>query len=321
MSILKNVHSIEAFLKLKFPDTTLVEGGLLHEKSRLIIAGDTGLGKSYLALQVAWESALGLPWLGIWPIRRPLRTFLLQVEVAEPVFKERCRRLATGRGLPPNLDVLTMEDFSLKDGAQSLTDTIAAGHYELVVLDPLYMMHDGDENAVHTIRPTQRIVDEIRRELGTTFIFVHHVRKSMPGERPSINMLRGSSGWPGWVDTVLLATPGQEDTLRLHLLKARNRQEALPHTAYALAWRKPGVFFEQVLEEESDPNLGEIVAAIEQVGQDGVAKANRVVGFLVAKGWGRSRAYRGIAEMVEGGFIVKDGRDLRLSEKDGGKPG
>ena len=312
------VYQFDKFVKLTFPDTEIVDGGILHEKSRFLLAGDTGLGKSYLSLQIAFESARGEPWLGIWPMHRALRTMLVQIEVADSVFHRRCERLAV-RQVIKNIPlwVVSIEDFVLVEGINELVDLITQHKIELLILDPLYKIHEGDENAVHTVKPTQRIIDRLRRDHNICVGFNHHIRKPQIGERPTINLIRGSSAWAGWVDTVILATPGPNDTVRLHLVKARNREEALPRQAYVLAWQKPGKFFTPIL-DDTVGNVGLILQAIEELSVDGVARQSAVRDWLINQGWSRSQTYRGIAELVELGEIIKEDRDLRFPR--GGEP-
>lgn len=312
-SMLEGVRTAAELERLRFPNTELVEGGVLHTRSRLMLAGDAGIGKSYMALQLGWEAAMGEPWLGVWPMVKPLRTLIIQVEVSEALFQRRYLRLKSKLPNPDMLYAKTDEEFVLVENSESLRATIDTLEIELVILDPLYLMHTGDENAIHTIRPTQRIIDQLRREYGTTFVIVHHVNKAAADMRPSMNMLRGSSGWAGWVDTILLATRGADD-INVHMLKARNRQEGLPKTAYKMDWNsEAGKFFRFVGGGEDALSL--IVQAVDEVGDEGAANMGDVVTWLKdTHGWSKSSTYRRLAELTTRGFIQKIGRKLYLKE-------
>jgi len=280
-----------------------------------MLAGDAGIGKSYLAMQLGWEAAMGEPWLGIWPMVKPLRTLIIQVEVSEALFQKRYLRLRSTLPDPDMLFLKTDEEFVLEENVEALRATIDTLEVELVILDPLYLMHTGDENAIHTIRPTQRIIDQLRREFGTTFVIVHHVNKAAADMQPSMNMLRGSSGWSGWVDTILLATRGADD-ISLHMLKARNRQESLPRTAFKLAWNEEDGKFFNFIGGGADA-LSLVVQAIDEVGDNHVAASSDVLSYLKDNhGWSRATSYRRLAELTTRGFIQRKGRSLLLKEQD-----
>lgn len=314
---------------MSFPDTELVEGGILHEGARLMIAGDAGIGKSYVGLQLAWESAIGEPWLGLWTVKRPLSTLLIQMEVSEPLFRKRYLRLADVCDDPDNMWMLTDETFDLDANQSALQGTIeelalSGEPLDLVVLDPLYLMHEGDENAVTEIKPTLHIIDKIRRKYGTAFIIIHHVNKRAEGaNRPTMGLIRGSSGWAGWVDTIVYFQRRSDTTLSTHLLKARNRESSLPDEAYVLEWNEgAGKFLhlasvETIQHSRTQRNMGLIVEAIEAVGEAGHAKQPEVVGYLVDRyGMTKASVYRNIAELVEAGFLHKAGRTLVAGNRD-----
>lgn len=314
---------------MSFPDTELVEGGILHEGARLMIAGDAGIGKSYVGLQLAWEAATGEPWLGLWAVRRPLSTLLIQMEVSEPLFRKRYLRLADVCDDLDNLWMLTDETFELDQSQMALQSTIEqlaldGEPLDLVILDPLYLMHEGDENTVESIKPTLHIIDRMRRKYGTAFVILHHVNKRAEGAgRPTMGLIRGSSGWAGWVDTIVYFQKRNDETLSTHLLKARNRESSLPDEAYVLEWNNgPGKFLhlaavETIQQSRVQRNMGLIIEAIEAVGEAGHAKQPDVVEYLVDKhGMTKASVYRYIAELVDAGFLHKQGRTLITGNKD-----
>jgi len=319
MGIMMDCKSAKELATAKFPDTTLVDGGVLHERSRLMIAGDAGIGKSYIGLQLSWEAANGEPWLGTWPCKRKLNTLLVQVEVSEPLFQKRYLRLKGTKANPKNWWSRTDEEFVLEENYDRLRETIDSLEIELCILDPLYLMHTGDENAVHTIRPTQRIIDRIRRDFNCTFVILHHTNKSagVPDSRPSMNMLRGSSGWAGWVDTVLLATKGSGESINLHMLKARNRQEALPTAAYSYSWNDGQGPFLLPQGTTETASLSVVIQAIEETCDDqGVSQQSDVVGWLhESYNMSSAAAYRRINELAARGFIKKQRRLLKIQER------
>lgn len=299
-----NVYSAREFMSLSFLDTALVEGGILHERSRVIVSGGPGVGKSYLVTQIAWESALGEDWLGIFGMKRPLRTMLLQTEVAAKPFQERLEVLGEA---PAELYFCLGETFALARDVGELVKYIEGLGIEFVIFDPMYTIQEGDENTLEAAKATFRIIDKLRQDYNGTFLMVQHPNQHgmIPSGRPNLTWLRGHTSWPGWVDTVFFMMPEHEG-VRLYLLKARNRKSALPKEPWTLAWGTERFFVPGDCSIGSD--VAEIAEVIERLG--GRARQADVVDALRESGHGKSWVYARLAELCEEGSLRKDGRYL-----------
>ena len=333
--MLKGIRTAKELANLKSENSELVADGMLHEKSRIMIAGDAGIGKSYAALQMAWEAAIGEPWLGFWKVHRPLNTLVIQLEVSEPLFRKRYLRLRhTITPDPSNLWFLSDETFQInEDTSNEVARTVSElmqgeGYIDLVVLDPLYLMHSGDENSVEEVRPTMHMIDSIRRRYNTAFMIVHHVNKRSDfyGQplKPSMSSIRGSSAWAGWVDTILYFQRESSDILQGWLLKARNRESSLPDTCYRFEWNNgPGKFLhplaaDRVPMKEKDLTLQQnddsIFKAFTSLDATGKGKVSReaLARYLMERKWPKATAYRRISKLIEDKkFEYEDGM-LRL---------
>ncbi|MBU1145915.1 MAG: AAA family ATPase [Firmicutes bacterium] len=314
---MKKPTRVDELMKRRFPDTTLVEGGLLFEGSRLVIGGETGAGKSYLTLQLELEAAAGEPWLGLWKVRKPLNSLLIQTEITEALLAGKGSRLArwkAGAPIPENFWLSTEESFSIVQEAPGLERMCGELDINLVAFDPLYQMHSGDENMVHTIKPAEEAFDLVKGP-NRAIILDHHFNKasSFTGGKPSVMWLRGSSAWAGWADTVMLLVgqPGAPQA-KLHIVKARNRMDALPG-AIKLEWQPRGKFF-RVVEEE----VGSEYAAIQEILEEhgGQIKQGDLAKELMERGYGgRTKAYAIVKEAIDIGFLTGSGVMVKLDNR------
>ena len=307
---MKEPMSLTDLVAIDYPDTELVTGGLAHQGSRILLGGDSGMGKSYVLLQLLFESAEGKPWLGIWPVRRPLRSLLVQTEVSEPLFQRRIKRWGS---LPDGMFVLTQKEFLMIDEAGSVARFCDEHDIDIVGLDPLYQMHGGDENSTHTIRPAEQAGDRIAGD-KRILIVVHHVNKvsQQTGQKPSLGWLRGASAWHNWIDTgFMVAGRRGEDSFELHVVKARNREERMPNPL-RLTWHKPGPYL--VAEEMSESSKYADVMEIVSSGPVTRKVASRRLASV--RGCSRATAYRIIKEAVERGLLEETAGQLGLDSNE-----
>ncbi len=168
---------------------------ILTTKSLALLYGPRGIGKTYVALGIAWAAASGASFLG-WRARRPHRVLYVDGEMAAADMRE---RLAAFGPAPPTLDLMlvdlqpgTQPDLATRDGQLRLMETW--GQPELVVLDNLASLagfKSGDPDAWSNL---QRFL-VLQRQLGRAVLMVHHAnRQGAP---------RGSSRREDVLDLVL----------------------------------------------------------------------------------------------------------------------
>ena len=73
----------------------------------------------------------------------------------------------------------------------------------MVIIDPAYMVQDGDENNAKDIREFFAILDEICVRLATTIVISHHHSKGAQGLKSSIDRGSGSGVFGRAPDAVL----------------------------------------------------------------------------------------------------------------------
>lgn len=177
-------------------DRTPLLAPVLSTESLTLLYGPRGVGKSFLALAMAWSVAAGDDFLK-WRAPRPRRVLYLDGELASVDLRERLTALGTP---PANLHFLSRSSF---DGTLPRIDIeqdprlwepwLDAGYPHLLVIDSLSSVL-GEREAI-AYWPAVRSWLLRMREMGIAVLLVHHATRR--GD------LRGPSHREDVFDTVL----------------------------------------------------------------------------------------------------------------------
>ena len=163
----------------------LIEGLLVAGQSA-VIAGASKTLKTSLAVDLSMSLAFGLDFLGIHPVAKRRRVLMFTVESGEYMIQDTCRRIAKAKGID-------WSEFSDQIHFQC-NWAPTAGHSEhidilkmmirhtgadVVILDPTYLMIDGDNMANIQKQGTElrNLADAVLSEGGTP-IMVDHIKLS-----------------------------------------------------------------------------------------------------------------------------------------------
>jgi RecA-family ATPase len=158
------------------PERATILDPILSAKSLALLYGPRGMGKTFLALGIAWAAASGGSFLG-WRASRRHRVVYVDGEMAAVDMK---RRLQLFGPPPPTLDLMladlhpgALPDLARPDGQYSLME--AWGLPDLVVLDNLSSLaaFQGDPDSWSSL---QRFLI-LQRRLGRAMLLVHHANK------------------------------------------------------------------------------------------------------------------------------------------------
>jgi len=160
----------------QLPERATILDPILSAKSLALLYGPRGLGKTFVALGIAWAAASGGSFLG-WRAHRRHRVVYVDGEMAAIDMK---RRLQLFGPAPPTLDFMladlhpgALPDLARLEGQHSLM--VAWGQPDLVVLDNLSSLaaFQGDPDSWSSL---QRFLI-LQRRLGRAMLLVHHANK------------------------------------------------------------------------------------------------------------------------------------------------
>ena len=155
-------------------------GGLLREGHKMLIAAPSKAGKSFLLQELAVCIAEGRPWLGR-PVRQG-RVLYVNLELDAVSCKHRFRDIydAMGGGTHGG-DVLVLNlrgrSVPLDRLAPTLIRRYRDRHLKAMVIDPIYKVITGDENAASDMALFCNLFDSIATECGCAMVYSHHFSK------------------------------------------------------------------------------------------------------------------------------------------------
>ncbi|MBI4583065.1 MAG: AAA family ATPase [Planctomycetes bacterium] len=194
-------------MKLEGEEIDWTIQGILAFGSMGIISGYAGLGKTWLAFELAIEAARGGSWLGKFPCRK-VRVLYIDEESSQQLLRHRLGKLLAGKGIPGeglDLHFIIQAGFNLSDPAKlaAFRQLFSNLKPDLVIVDSLIRIHQADENDAKQMAGIFRTLRELMREHGFTVLLIDHHRKLQPfGE--SLSQLRGSTEKAAAVDMVIL---------------------------------------------------------------------------------------------------------------------
>jgi archaellum biogenesis ATPase FlaH len=184
------------------PKDPIVEG-FLREGEAMLLSGNPKAGKSYLIVQLALSIAIGSKWLG--KKCKKYKVLYIDGELTPETTAERIadlRKLMAMNYFPENLHVINTKRVSatLKDVADDFTHGVRSEN--LVIIDPLYLFIDSDENDNSQMK---KEMEQIRRitSTGTAVVVVHHMAKGIQSGKLSIDRASGAGVLGRFFDSIL----------------------------------------------------------------------------------------------------------------------
>lgn len=210
-------------LSLQPPGEWLIKG-VLPDADLVVLFGASGSGKTFVALDMAFAVAQGLPWRG--NRTKKGRVVIIAAEGAGGLTK-RVRAYAKHHAIDLRdvaIDVITAAPNFLheEDIAEVLAEIKALGEVALVVVDTLAQVTPGaNENGAEDMGRALANLRLIREMAGATVMAVHHAGKDAS---------KGSRGWSG----IKAAADAQIEVLRhedgqreIHLEKMKDGEDGV----------------------------------------------------------------------------------------------
>jgi hypothetical protein len=237
--------SLADFLAMEIPSRKLLLAPWLPEKGLAMIAAPRGIGKTHVALNIAYAVASGGDFLG-WKAEHPSRVLYLDGEMPTVMLQERLARIVKDAESTPPGDALAFMVADLSErGAPDLSDPDAQAAlmpllkpYDLIVIDNLSTLcRSGRENEAESWGAVQGFLLALRRA-GKSALLIHHTGKN--------GAQRGTSKREDVLDSVLL-------------LKRPDDYEAAQGARFIVTFDKHRGFFgddAKTFEAALDPHTG-----------------------------------------------------------------
>lgn len=196
--------------------------GVLRKGHKMLVAGPSKAGKSFLQIELCIAIAEGKTWLG-WPCAQG-KVLYVNLELDRASCLHRFKDVYQALGWQPehvrNIDIWNLRGKSVPMDklAPKLIRRALKKDYVAVVIDPIYKVITGDENSADQMAAFCNQFDKICTELGTAVIYCHHHSKGSQGGKRSMDRASGSGVFARDPDALL-------DLIELELPEDALKQE------------------------------------------------------------------------------------------------
>ena len=184
----------------------LIEG-ILREGHKLLISGASKAGKSFLLIELCIAIASGTTWLG--RKCKQGRVMYVNLELDTASCYHRFSDVLHTLGLPldnvKNIDIWNLRGQSepLDQLAPKLIRRASKSNYTAIIIDPIYKVITGDENAADQMAKFCNQFDKIAVQIGCAVIYCHHHSKGAQGGKRAMDRASGSGVFARDPDAIL----------------------------------------------------------------------------------------------------------------------
>ena len=170
--------------------------GILRRGHKMLIAGPSKAGKSFLLMELAIAIAEGGTWLGFPCVQGKVLYVNLEIDPASCI--DRFIRIYDRLGVAlPHRENITV--WNLRGHALPLDKLVPIlvrrmkdEQFAAVIIDPIYKVITGDENNASDMGAFCNQFDKICTELGAAAIYCHHHSKGAQGGKKAMDRASGS---------------------------------------------------------------------------------------------------------------------------------
>jgi hypothetical protein len=170
--------------------------GLIHERTKAVLASDPKAGKTWMLLDLALSVATGKHFWGL-PTQQG-RVLYLNFEVQRFFLKDRLEALCRAKGISDHraLDTWTLRGNAMSFGilVPQILERIKTCNYLLIIVDPIYKALGGrDENSAGAMSELTNELDALSVQSGATVVYAAHFSKGNQAAKNPMDRISGSN--------------------------------------------------------------------------------------------------------------------------------
>ena len=248
--------------------------GMVNPRESLLITAAAGAGKSLIVNYLTNASASVENLWGIFPVKKPLKSLIVQAEVSDYAVKNRLEKLIKANPTFKRDGVYFLSD-SFSSDVQilgKLSDSefqkriLAAiediDGVDLLWMDPLIAFNPVDENNNTAMRKVLDDFEAVIRPTGASIVFTHHVGKTGKGSR-------GASAITDWAANILELEEDRQENGEARIKVSTPKLRNFPKFDPFYLTRTKDLSFELAESKatrQEDERLKCVVDALEKVG-------------------------------------------------------
>ncbi|HEY7821643.1 MAG TPA: AAA family ATPase [Acidimicrobiia bacterium] len=190
--------TLTEFLALPEPEYDWIIPGLIERNDRVILTGEEGHGKSTLVRQFGVAPSAGLHPFTLDSIEA-IRVLMVDLENSHRQTRRELAKLEPLIRNGDNFGVIVQPALDLTDRNDErwLESHIDANRPDLLLIGPLYKLHDGDPNEEKPAKHVSGVIDRLRTSYGFAVLMEAHTPHAAQGNtRPKRPY--GASLWKRW---------------------------------------------------------------------------------------------------------------------------
>lgn len=201
------------------------------------VIGSSKSRKTFYVLQLALNLTAGRGEFLGWGIPKPRRVLIVQLEVKEAHYWRRVHNLArvlriTAAEVADRLCVASLRGREVKPA--QIVELASKHRAEVIVIDPLYKLAEGDENLAADMKPLLATFDRMAEKTGAAVLYVHHNPKGTAGDRDTRDRGAGSGVISRDYDSCIYLTDHKEEGLLVCETVLRNYP---PRDPFTIEWQ------------------------------------------------------------------------------------
>jgi hypothetical protein len=290
----------------------VISQGILPEHGGMIIAGESGVGKSLIRTELTIHLVMGWQWLGL-EIPSSKRVLVVQFENPQATEQYRLRKMLYGLQITnfPNkvmyADPRLRFNLTIKREREQLLNIVKDSGCDVVIYDPLGSLSSADENKNDEMRGVLDTLTNINHNANVSCIVIDHFGKPGP-DRTIEHRLRGASSKRDWADCLITISKyrHRHRVLRdVTFVKVRSGPDHKP----LLLERDKDTFLHEIVEPEALCPTEKAWEVLRDVFEGECQGQKELVDELCEKtGCKRRTAQAAIKKAVDLGYIIKKGK-------------
>ena len=171
------------------PEADQILENIVDAGDKLVIIAPSKMRKSFFTAQLALALAAHSKFLG-WRVPKQRRVLYIQFEIREHHCHKRIKNLARAMDigsadLGDRLMVISARGLGLTgaEGLERIKQAAEKFRPEVIILDPIYKLAVGVENAAEDFKILLNAFDVLAEETGAAIFYVHHDTKGAAGDK------------------------------------------------------------------------------------------------------------------------------------------
>ena len=213
--------------------------GLIHQGSKIVLAGNSKIGKSWLLQHLALAVSTGSPFWGLPTVQG--RVLYLNFEIQRPFLKRRFLKLAAASGITEhgNVDTWNLRGYSTHLGIlmPKIIERVKQCGYTMIIIDPIYKGLGGrDENSAGAMGELCNELEALAVQTGAAVVFAAHFSKGNQALKAAMDRISGSGVIARDADAIITLTA--HDTPNAYTVEATLRNFT-PLEPFVVEWNFP----------------------------------------------------------------------------------